>query len=542
MKLSGKLLISLFLFISTARAQSVFTSAEQLNFGPTFETLPSSLPLKIYNTLTRTVTATGIKFYNIYGSPAFSASSNWFDILPGDSAEIWITFSPRHNIFHNTEMVIENDGLAGYLVVDLKGQGKFSNSYYNACENLIEESLKTAISNIVNANYISLGYNVARDSMFMSIDNKKVNGLGASQNTIECVYTGREAIGYSSRTDCQNNFSFNTEHTFPQSYFSSLEPMRSDLHHLFPTDNTANNVRADFPFSEVTNPSWSVGGSSSDGNLFEPRDVQKGITARAMLYFVLAYQNYGSYVNTAQENWLRNWHALYPPLAQEKIRNNAINSMQHNRNPFVDYPQFSERIHSFISNSVEPVVSSIDIPEDTAVFGYVSVSNTVRHAISIVNNGNTTVQFSSIQLSNPLLTFVRGGVDTSVSPGDALRLVIEYTALNADSVRAFLTLNTNVASHNSISIPLFINDNVFNELEESKAKNFFIFPNPADDRIFFSNALSGKVEVYDEAGRKIFSEIGSMLHSVDVAGLTEGFYILAIESGDEKYRSPFLVK
>src|SRR6185295_4028554 len=182
--------------------------------------------------------------------------------------------------------------------------------------------------------YISLGYNLARDSMFMWFDNKKTNGQGASQNTLECIYTGREAIGYTSRSDCQTNFSFNTEHTFPQSLFASNEPMRSDLHHLFPTDDASNNERADNPFGIVTNATWSVGGSKSNRSIFEPRDQQKGATARAMMYFVLRYQNYNSFF-TSQESILRTWHQNFPNTQIERTRNDDIYGMQHNRNPFV---------------------------------------------------------------------------------------------------------------------------------------------------------------------------------------------------------------
>lgn len=68
-------------------------------------------------------------------------------------------------------------------------------------------------------------------------------------DTIECVYTGRK-IRATNRTEAQNQ-NFNTEHTWPQSFFNELEPMRSDLYHLYPTDETANNVRSNFDFGRA---------------------------------------------------------------------------------------------------------------------------------------------------------------------------------------------------------------------------------------------------------------------------------------------------
>jgi hypothetical protein len=68
-------------------------------------------------------------------------------------------------------------------------QGKYSIAYYDSSDNLSEEALKNALHDITGNGYDSLGYNIARDSMFMVIDNQKVNGQGAAQNTVECIYT-----------------------------------------------------------------------------------------------------------------------------------------------------------------------------------------------------------------------------------------------------------------------------------------------------------------------------------------------------------------
>src|SRR5690606_23844051 len=135
--------------------------------------------------------------------------------------------------------------------------------------------------------------------MFMNIDNKKVNGQGAAQNTLECIYTGREAVGYSDRTDAQTSDTFDTEHTFPQGFFSQNEPMRSDLHHLFPTYSPSNNSRGNFPFGIATQPykndDRNYPSHLGANNVYEPHNVQKGSTARAMMYFVIRYTDYTNF-------------------------------------------------------------------------------------------------------------------------------------------------------------------------------------------------------------------------------------------------------
>ena len=100
-------------------AQALSVNASQLDFGITFENSPDSLPLTIQNLLNRTITVTRLRFYTTYGLPAFSSSSNAFSIAAGSSTVMWVRFSPRHNIAHNSEMVIENDGLRGDISVDL---------------------------------------------------------------------------------------------------------------------------------------------------------------------------------------------------------------------------------------------------------------------------------------------------------------------------------------------------------------------------------------------------------------------------------------
>ena len=43
----------------------------------------------------------------------------------------------------------------------------------------------------------------------------------------------------------------NAEHTIPQSWFDRKPPMRSDIHHLFPTHKDVNSSRSNLPFDEI---------------------------------------------------------------------------------------------------------------------------------------------------------------------------------------------------------------------------------------------------------------------------------------------------
>jgi hypothetical protein len=182
--------------------------------------------------------------------PVFNLSDTLFLIGPNDSNTVWITYSPNQNVIDNDLLLITGTDSTIGKVLALKGSAIYGDGYDAATFNLYDVSLKNALTQLVSG-HTSLGYNTARDKMYMEIDNKKVNGQGAAVNTIECVYTGRLAVGYTNRTDAFNNYNFNTEHIWPQSTFSQNEPMRSDLYHLYPTDVNANAIRSNYPFGNV---------------------------------------------------------------------------------------------------------------------------------------------------------------------------------------------------------------------------------------------------------------------------------------------------
>ncbi len=521
------LLFSFSLLSGGLFAQGLNANVSQLNFGMTSELSSNMRSVVLTNTMSRTISVTDIRFYNTYGAPAFSVSSSSFAIAPGGSATLDVWFSPRHNIFHNSEMVIFNDGLRGSVRVDLLGQGVYSKSYYANTQNLEEENLKTSLHNITGNGYVSLIYGPARDEMFMVIDNQAVNGQGASQNTLESIYTGVLAVGYTSRTDAQNTFLFNTEHTFPQSLFTSLEPMKSDIHHLFPTDDASNSNRADNPFGVVANPSWTDGGSKSNGTIFEPRDVQKGRSARAMFYFVLRYENYSNFLNS-QESILRTWHSTFPPDAIDIKRNNDIYSVQNNRNPFVDYPQFIDRITSLSTLSTASQISSLDVTQDTLVYGTVPANSNTDFHLVLVNRGNTPVQLSQFSLSQPSkFSFPGAGNDTTLNPGEALIVAVRYFSTTTDSVRAWLNFQTSVSGQSQVSIPIFVNDLIFTGISELGTNLFSIYPNPATDRIYleFSDQVQGATNI------ELFTASGVLLQQYSVQDHSRNLQILLQEIG-----------
>lgn len=215
--------------------------------------------------------------------------------------------------------------------------------------NLSGSALRTWYKqNYFDGKHNTLGYSTARRYMYNNIDNKN--------NSITCVYSGFVQPWTYGGTGT-NPAPINCEHTVPQSFFGQAEPMVSDIHHLFPTYGTWNSTRSNYPFAEIidsqtekwmvnttsqtTIPSSNINAYSEYANQkFEPREDQKGNTARAIFYFYTMYPTQaGSMSLVADINVLYQWHLSDPVDAAEIARNNKIEQYQGDRNPYIDYPQ-----------------------------------------------------------------------------------------------------------------------------------------------------------------------------------------------------------
>ena len=100
------LFVGLMFLSITGFAQNLKIYPISLNFVATNEITPDSLSIVIRNDCSYNVNVSAFRFYSTYGKPAFSTGQGQLTLNPGDSSIVWIKFSPRHNIFHNTELVI----------------------------------------------------------------------------------------------------------------------------------------------------------------------------------------------------------------------------------------------------------------------------------------------------------------------------------------------------------------------------------------------------------------------------------------------------
>lgn len=431
---------------STAVAQPLSLSLSQIDFGTKQTNVKDSLTFRIRNSSLSAVTVTDINTHKA----AFSVRDTTFNIPANDSVTVKVFFQTNQNVTWKDVLVVENTGGYGSLSLRLSGTGTYNEPAYASTQNLWEGALKTALTNLVTG-HTSLGYNTARDRMFETIDDGGVD-------TIECVYIGRK-IYATTRTAAQNQ-NFNTEHTWPQSFFNSAEPMVSDIHHLFPTDANPNSQRANYPFAPVvSNITYNVGGSKlgrrADGaNAFEPRDVHKGDVARCLFYFMIRYGNQGSYMDATQEIDLRAWHKTDPVSSKETARNNAIASFQGKRSPFIDHPEFMDRITALYTSAAPVLYPALAASPSTTAFGSIGVGDSVIVSIIIVNSGRNTLNLTSVTLQSASTVFSIISSPGSI-PVDTFGVVrVRFKPSATTGYANGVVITSNDPARPSVTIPL----------------------------------------------------------------------------------------
>jgi len=116
-----------------------------------------------------------------------------------------------------------------------------------------------------------------------------------------------------------------------------FKKMESDMHNIFPMIEEPVIPIETSNFSGL----WEYRYCKREGTL---RKEISGNASRAYLY--MSYQ-YKIPLEESLENSLRNWHFEDPPDEWEEKRNDMIEVVQGNRNPFIDQPELVERVADF---------------------------------------------------------------------------------------------------------------------------------------------------------------------------------------------------
>ncbi len=233
--------------------------------------------------------------------------------------------------------------------------------YYDDAAGLTGLELQTALHNIID-NHTYISYN-AIWLAFFTTDDKPDSIVWDMYSDIPGgipPYTYILGVNQGGSAGAEGE-GYNREHSWPKSWFGGeVSPMYTDMFHIVPTDIYVNNRRGNYPYGEVSSPTWTSENGSRlgpcsypgySGTAFEPIDGYKGDFARNYFYMATRYlgedgswpgspMSDGAVLTPWAEEMLIGWHINDPVSIKEIDRNEAVYDIQDNRNPFIDHPEY----------------------------------------------------------------------------------------------------------------------------------------------------------------------------------------------------------
>ncbi|MFJ3359786.1 endonuclease I family protein [Streptomyces violaceoruber] len=227
----------------------------------------------------------------------------------------------------------------------------YDSTYYKDAIGKTGASLKTSLHTIIS-DQTKLSYSAVWDALKATDEDPDNSG------NVILLYSG---VSRSKSLNGGDTGDWNREHVWAKSHgdFGTSTGPGTDIHHLRPSDVRVNSVRGNKDFDNGGSAVSEGGGSLTDSDSFEPRDAVKGDVARMIFYMAVRYEGGDGFadleVNGQVDNGsnpyigklpvLKAWNDEDPPDAFEEHRNQVIyDDYQHNRNPFVDHPEWVESI------------------------------------------------------------------------------------------------------------------------------------------------------------------------------------------------------
>lgn len=285
--------------------------------------------------------------------------------------------------------------------------------YYDGAEGKTGQELRAALHEIIKGHH-SVGYGGLLDA-YPYTDHDGNGHVWDIYSSCTFTYgvTSQECGSYKKEGDC-----WNREHSWPQSWFNEQSTPRCDLFHVYPTDGKVNGIRSNFPYAIVKNPTYTSSNGSKlgtsitsgySGTAFEPIDEYKGDIARSFFYMSTRYYNEDSGWTSSEmtnkceiKSWamtmLLDWHKQDPVSQKEIDRNNVIYaSYQHNRNPFIDHPEYAEMIwdENWQAGTSYNITSATNLSGGTVSAPYSAIEGTTVAITATPNAGYKVMGYSA---------------------------------------------------------------------------------------------------------------------------------------------------
>ncbi len=225
---------------------------------------------------------------------------------------------------------VSNSGTRDEWCLSLDGTSVpsyYTGSYtYESLIALSPGSLKSSLHDLMTSTHKKItSYNDCRDYVF------RVDCENNDTGHATTLYTS-----YSMTTaDWSPAWNCNREHVWPQSLGGgNTSGGGADLHHIRPAEKGVNSSRGNKPYGESTSKGF-----------YEPADNVKGDVARIVLYVYVRWDAAWGATDVTEVfesvDILLAWCEMDPVDTWEMGRNEVVQSIQGNRNAFIDYPELA---------------------------------------------------------------------------------------------------------------------------------------------------------------------------------------------------------
>jgi len=541
----------LLLVMAVLLAQDVSLSDTVITFGQVSAYQQHAQTLTLYNNQNKPLHVQAAGFEETQ----FNTDLDSTEIAAHSSRQFQIYVQADQNVDYNDFLRIESDGGNRPLIVKASVSVVYSESYYDATQNLWGADLKSALHNIIK-NHTQYSYSTVWNILQQTDEDPN------NSNNVILLYSG---WSYAKSNHGGDPSEWNREHVWAKYHggFGTDPPAGADVHHLRPTDVTVNSKRGNLDFDEggtlYTDPDGATG-CRYDGDSWEPRDAVKGDVARMMYYMVVRYEGEEGYDLELVDytpsttsgaplfgklSTLYQWHWSDPVDGWERRRNDIIyNNWQHNRNPFIDHPEFADRLPTI---SGQPLKNGpeIAVAPQSVNMGEVGFNTTTRYPVAIINTGSKTLHIAHIQATNPDFQPELSAMTIPAETYDYLPL--SFTSGSTEGVfSGALQITSDDSDEGYLDIPVTVTVSkaVGIEYPDVSAGNFELYqnyPNPFNPttRIRYQVANTSRVElaVYDVSGKKVKELVkrnqAAGEHSVlfDARNLASGVYFYRLSAG-----------
>ena len=229
-----------------------------------------------------------------------------------------------------------------------------TDAYYANALGKSGDNLKNALHAIITNGMTKISYDAVWNAL------KVTDQDPSNSSNVILLYSG---ISRSKTLNGGDSGDWNREHVWAKSHgdFGTATGPGTDLHHLRPEDVAVNSLRDNKDFDTGGSAAAGAPGNYTDSDSWEPRNAVKGDVARMIFYMAVRYEGDDSWPDLEVDNVtgsgtaprigrvsaLLQWNAQDPPDAFERNRNQVIYaSYQHNRNPFIDHPEWVASVFS----------------------------------------------------------------------------------------------------------------------------------------------------------------------------------------------------